>query len=109
MKKSKIEVEKSSGNVFEDLGLPNAELHLLKADLAIAIFQAIKQKKLTQEQAAEVLGVSQPEISKLKNGNFSRFGVERLFAFLNKLGRNVDITISKTRSQNPRQRVLLAA
>ena len=109
MKKVKIATEKSSGNVFADLGIPNAEVHLLKADLAVAILQAIKQKKLTQQKAAELLGCDQPEISKLKNGEFSRFRVERLFDFLNRLGRNVDIQVTKTTSKNPRQRVLLAA
>ena len=94
---NKIGHSKSSGNVFEDLNVPNAELHLLKADLAIVILKAIKEKKLTQAEAAELLGVGQPEISKLKSGNYSRFGIERLFQFLNMLGRSVDIRISKAR------------
>ncbi len=95
--KKHVEVTKSSGNIFKDLNLPDAEFHLLKADLAIAILNAIEEKHLTQAKAAELLGIAQPEISKLKNGNFSRFGVERLFQFLNVLGRNVDIRITKAR------------
>jgi predicted XRE-type DNA-binding protein len=109
MKKAKIAVEKSSGNVFQDLDLPNAELHLIRADLALAVLQVIEQKKLTQEEAARLLGVEQPEISKLKHGHFSRFKVERLFDFLNKLGRNVDIRVSKTSVRHPKQRVLVAS
>lgn len=103
--KNKVKSIKSSGNVFADLGVEDADLHLLKADLAITILKIIEQKKLTQQKASELLGVLQPEISKLKNGNFSRFRVERLFQFLNKLGRNVDIHIKRTRSSHPTQKV----
>lgn len=95
--KKQNEIIKSSGNVFEDLNIPDAELSLLKADLAIVILNAIDEKKLTQTKAAELLGIQQPEISKLKSGNYARFGIERLFQFLNSLGRSVDIRITKTR------------
>jgi predicted XRE-type DNA-binding protein len=95
--KKQAELTKSSGNVFKDLDVADAEYHLLKADLAIVILKAIEEKHLTQVKAAELLGIAQPEISKLKSGNFSRFGVERLFHFLNVLGRNVDIRITKAR------------
>jgi predicted XRE-type DNA-binding protein len=105
--KDKVKSEKSSGNVFADFGVEDAELHLLKADLAIAILKIIDEKKLTQQRASEILGVEQPEISKLKHGNFSRFRVERLFSFLNKLGRNIDIHIKKTRSHHPTQKVFV--
>jgi len=104
--KNKAESTKSSGNVFLDIGVPDAEFHLLKADLAIAVLKIIEEKKLTQQKAAELLCVEQPEISKLKHGNLSRFRVERLLGFLNKLGRSVDIYIKKTRSHNPTQKVL---
>ena len=93
----KIKFTKSSGNVFKDLGFDNPELEMMKAQLALAIFRVFKKKKLNQTQAAELLGVDQPEISKLKNGNFSRFRVERLFQFLNLLGQNVDIRVSSAR------------
>ena len=105
MMKHSMKSTKSSGNVFADLGVENADLHLLKADLAITILKIIEEKKLTQQKASELLGVKQPEISKLKNGNYSRFRVERLFDFLNKLGRNIDIHIKKTRSAHPTQKV----
>lgn len=108
MMKRKNNITMSSGNVFEDLGVTNPDLHLLKADLAITILKILKDKKLTQQKASELLGVEQPEISKLKNGHYSRFRVERLFLFLNKLGRNINIHVDKTRSQNPTQRVVAA-
>ena len=94
MKKEIARSEESSGNVFKDLGLENPELEMLKAQLALSIFRIFEKKKLNQTQAAELLGVDQPEISKLKNGNFSRFRVERLFLFLNILGQDIDIKIS---------------
>lgn len=96
MSKAK-DYEISSGNVFQDLGLPNAEAELLKAKLSLQIFRLIKKRGLTQEQAAKLLGVRQPEISKLKNGKFSRFRVERLFHFLNRLDRKITIKITKAK------------
>jgi predicted XRE-type DNA-binding protein len=108
MKQKNSIITMSSGNVFKDFGVSNSEIHLLKADLAIAILKILKERRLTQQKASELLGVEQPEISKLKNGDFSRFRVERLFLFLNKLGRNVDIYVKKTRSHHPTQRVIAA-
>jgi predicted XRE-type DNA-binding protein len=106
--KAKNNITMSSGNVFEDLGVANPDIHLLKADLAITILKILKEKKLSQQAASELLGVDQPEISKLKNGYYSRFRVERLFLFLNRLGRNINIHVDKTRSHHPTQRVIAA-
>jgi len=103
----KITATKSSGNVFKDLGFENPELELMKSQLALAIFRIFKKKKLNQTQAAELLGVDQPEISKLKNGNFSRFRIERLFHFLNVLGQNIDVRVSTARG-HPHQRAKIA-
>jgi len=83
----------SSGNVFEDLGLPKAEERQTKADIAILINAIISDK--TQEQAAEILGISQPQISDLSRGKLKHFSVERLFELLIKLGRNVQIVVSE--------------
>jgi predicted XRE-type DNA-binding protein len=90
--------EKSSGNVFEDLGFENSEQELLKAELAHCIHKAIAEKKLTQVQAAKLMGVTQPDISKLKHGQYYRFTAERLFKFLNHLDYDVDISIHKSKS-----------
>ncbi len=108
MKKNKIEYEKSSGNVFEDLGFPNPELEQLKSALAYEIFSILKQRKLTQAQAAKILGIDQPQVSRLKNADFTRFSVERLFSFLNKLGRDVEIRINRAKGETPHQRVVHA-
>jgi predicted XRE-type DNA-binding protein len=90
-----IDLEKGSENIFSDLGFDNPEQELLKAQLAYYIHQAIKEEELTQLEAAERIGVRQPDISKLMHGHYSRFSAERMFKFLNKLGYNVDIRIKK--------------
>ena len=83
----KKEFELSSGNVFADLNLPNPEEALTKAELARQINHVIKRKKLTQKQAALLLGIDQPKISALTSGKLSGFSLERLINFLNRLGR----------------------
>jgi predicted XRE-type DNA-binding protein len=83
----------SSGNVFADLGLPNPEEMLAKAELAIKIAEILRQRRLTQVQAAAVLGVDQPKVSALIRGRLSGFSIERLLRFLLFLGTDVSITI----------------
>ena len=103
-----IRFERSSGNVFKDIGFPEAEAEreLLKADLAVEIHRIIAGRKLTQAKAGELLGVNQADVSRLKNGDFNRFSVERLFAFLNRLNRNVEIRITPTKNAKGHQRVV---
>lgn len=93
MSKQEIEFELSSGNVFRDLGLPNPELLMLKAELGIKLGDLIDARGLTQTAAAKLLGVSQPEISRLKGGNLSHYSVERLMALLNKLDQRIEIRV----------------
>jgi predicted XRE-type DNA-binding protein len=88
-----IEVHSSSGNVFADLGLPNPDELLVKAELVHRINELIEERQLTQNEAAKVLGVDQPKISALMRGKLSGFSTERLFRFLNALGNNVEIRI----------------
>lgn len=83
-----------SGNVFADLGLPDAEELLLKAKLVSNISQLIEDKGLTQAQAAERTGLDQPKISRLLRGQLSGFSTDRLLAILNRLGHSVEIRIS---------------
>jgi predicted XRE-type DNA-binding protein len=89
----RIEIGESSGNVFADIGLPNPEERLAKADLAIRISEAIRARRLTQTQAARVLKIDQPKISRLLRGQLSGFSTERLMHFLTLLGRDVEITV----------------
>jgi predicted XRE-type DNA-binding protein len=85
----------SSGNVFYDLGLPNSEERLVKAELARKISEAITFRNLTQVQAAELLGIDQPKISALVRGRLSGFSIDRLFQFLNDLDNDVEIVIKR--------------
>ena len=91
--KDGLEYEESSGNVFADLGLLYSDELLLKADLGIAIFQIIEARNLTQTQAAKILNVKQPELSRLKAGSFSYYSIGRLLTFLKRLGRNIEVHI----------------
>jgi predicted XRE-type DNA-binding protein len=88
----------SSGNVFADLGFPDAHDMLAKADLAIRIAGILRKRRLTQVQAAALLGVDQPKVSALIRGRLAGFSIERLLRFLLLLGADVSITIK------PRQR-----
>ncbi len=95
-----IELEKSSGNVFEDLQLPNPEEHLFKAELAYSINNLIKKRGLKQKDAANLLGIDQPKISALSKGRLSGFSIERLFRFLAILNQDIEIIIKPHLSKN---------
>ena len=103
-----IEFEKSSGNVFKDIGFSDAEAEreLLKVDLAFELFSILEERELTQAKAGEILGIDQSDVSRLKNGDFDRFSVERLFTFLNRLNRNVEIRITPAEDTMGHQRVI---
>jgi predicted XRE-type DNA-binding protein len=92
--KKKIEFEVSSGNVFADIGLPNAEEHLIKAQLVFKIDGLLKARGLKQADAAKLLSVKQPDISKMLRGDFNQFSVERLMRFLVALGQDVNIVVT---------------
>ena len=99
MKKNK-DYSVGSENIFADLGLPNADELLAKAELARQINAIIKNKNLTQVSAALLLGVDQPKISALNIGKLSGFSLERLFRFLNILDQTITIKVSpKTKSK----------
>jgi predicted XRE-type DNA-binding protein len=83
----------SSGNVFADLGLPNPEEALAKAELAHKITVLIQDKGLTQVQSAKLLGIDQPKVSALIRGRLSLFSLERLMRFLLMLGQDIKITV----------------
>ena len=95
----KIHVERGSGNVFTDLGRPDADTHVLKAELVARIDEIVRQRGLTQAQAAKRLGLSQPDVSRLLRGNFRDYSVVRLLRLLTALGRDVEIVIRKPRAR----------
>ena len=90
---NKILVVEGSGNVFADLDLPNADDLQTKAELTRQLYQRITALGLSQVKAAKVLGLKQPDVSKLMNGRFTGFSVERLLELLNALAVDVDIVL----------------
>ena len=99
MKTKKIKIERGSGNVFADLGRPDAEAHLLKAELVTRIDKIVRQRGLKQVEAAKLLGLSQPDVSRLLRGSFREYPIERLLRLLTTLGRDVEIVIREPRSR----------
>jgi predicted XRE-type DNA-binding protein len=107
-KKPRIEFQKGSGNVFADLGFPNPEQELVRARLTLLIYRLIKARKLTQVQAAKILGIQQPSVSRLMNGRSGEYSVERLMDFLTDLGQDVQITVRPTRKEHGELSVVVA-
>ena len=99
MRKESIEIERSSGNVFADLGLPGADAHMLKAEIVAQIDKVIRERRLKQVEAARLLGLSQPDVSRLLRGNFREYSLERLLRLLARLGHDVDIVIRDVNSK----------
>jgi predicted XRE-type DNA-binding protein len=93
----KTAVKRGSGNIFADLGLPNPEQELLKAQLTLQIYKIVKARGLTQAQAGAVLGIKQPHVSALMRNRAGNFSVGRLMEFLTALGQDVRITVKPTR------------
>jgi len=104
-----IKVTKSSGNVFADLELPNADELYAKAELARRISRIIKGRHLTQKQAAEILGIDQPKVSALIRGHLDGFSTERLFRFLMALGRDIEIVVKPAPRSRSHGHVTVAA
>lgn len=79
---------------------PEADILLVKCDLARAICRVIQERKLTQKRAAAIVGLDQPKISLLKSGDFRGFSVDRLLKVLSRLGYLVNISIEETREMS---------
>ena len=104
--KKPITVEKSSGNVFADLGFPHPEQELLKAKLTLQIYRLIKSRDLTQAEAGKILGIKQPHVSALMRNRSGTFSVERLMDFLTALGQDVEISLKPARGEHGEVSVL---
>lgn len=100
-KPKKAAVEAGSGNVFADLGFKNPELMLLKTLLLEEIRSAIEERAMTQAATATLLGIDQPKVSGLLSGPVHGYSIDRLFSYLNKLGRNIRIDLSPLRNGKP--------
>jgi predicted XRE-type DNA-binding protein len=92
--------EVGSGNVFKDIGVPNADEHLVKAKLVFKIDAIMKRRRMKQKEAADLFGVRQPDISNMLRGEFRQFSVERLLRFLVKLDQDVEIVVKPHRNRH---------
>ena len=90
---SRTRVTKSTGNIYADLGVKNAEEHAIKAELVHQIAVILKEERLTQKDTAVRLGIAQPDVSRMLAGHFRQFSVERLMRFLVALGQDVEIVV----------------
>ena len=97
---NKTRYETGSRNVFKDVGVPNAKEHLVKAQLVFKIDTIMKDRGLKQVETAELLGVRQPDVSKMLRGEFRQFSVERLLRFLVALDQDVGIVVKPHRDRN---------
>ncbi len=111
MTSKRKDYEIGSGNVFADIGVPNADEHLIKARLVYKISQIIEKRGLTQAVTAKKLGVKQPDISNMLRGQFRQFSVERLMRFLVALNHDVEIVVKEhhDKRSDPSLQVALAA
>jgi predicted XRE-type DNA-binding protein len=103
--RQEITIEKGSGNVYADLGYPDSEDMLIKAQLVTKIAEIIQQRRLTQAQAAKLLRLTQPKISRLLRGEFRGISERRLLQCLTRLGRDVQIIVKQTPQQRTQGRL----
>jgi predicted XRE-type DNA-binding protein len=98
MTRAKPKVHDSGANIFADLGLPDADGHLLKAQIVAELYRLTNTHKLTQANAGKRIGISQPEVSRLFKGHFREYSVERLIGFLTAFNLDVEI-VAKPRKR----------
>jgi predicted XRE-type DNA-binding protein len=105
MTKRKIEAYESSGNVFADLGLPDAEDRLLKSSIVVELHRLIKERRLTQVAAAKRLGITQPDLSKILRGRFQGYSAERLMKMLTVFEQDIEIVMKPHRKAGESGRI----
>ena len=96
---SKRGYEIGSRNVFQDIAVPNPDEHLVKAQLVFKIDAVRKERRLKQVEVADLLGIRQPDVSKMLRGEFRQFSVERLLRFLVALNHDVEIVVKPHRGR----------
>ncbi len=101
-----IGVETGSGNVFADLGLPDPQERAFKADLAVCISRAMKDKGLNQTELGALVGLPQPKVSALLRGRLNGFSIDRLLNILNRLGRTVEVRVREEESASAKTLLL---
>jgi predicted XRE-type DNA-binding protein len=102
------EHEVGSDNIFADIGLRDAETHLLKAQLVSRLADLIEERRLTQAQAAKILGIGQPDVSRMLRGHFRDYSVERLMRFLTAFDQDVTIEVRPKPADRPEARLTVA-
>lgn len=93
-----LEIVRGSGNVFRDLNHPNPDLEQLRALLAAQIVKTLDQRELTVRRAGELTGIAAADFSRIRRANIGRFTVDRLMTILDRLGQQVEVTVT-TRPQ----------
>lgn len=105
----RLDFVEGSGNIFADLGLPDADELLAKAEMVRQISKLIQSRGLTQGHAAEILGTSQPVVSDLVRGRLGKFSMERLIVYLNRLDWSVEILLKPRAADEDRAHVRVEA
>src|ERR1700722_20368527 len=103
-----IAFEKSSGNIYADLGLADSEELLARGRIGVVVLTLVKERRLKELDVAGLLGIAQPQVSHLMNGHFSRFTTDKLLDFLKRLGQKVTIRVSRHNKGEPFQEVTFA-
>jgi predicted XRE-type DNA-binding protein len=95
----------SDPNIFAELGLPDAETHFLKAQIVAELYCLVQETKLTQANAGAIMGISQPEVSRLFKGHFRECSVERLMGLLTAFNRDVEIVVKPREKDGTRSHI----
>ena len=104
-----FKVQPCSDNIFADIGLPEPEEYLAKAELASRISELVRQRQLAQTATADLLGIDQPKVSRLLRGYLANFSTNRLMHFLTRLGQDVEIVVKPALSPDRTGHVRVAA
>jgi predicted XRE-type DNA-binding protein len=104
----KVKVDVGSGNIFADLGLPDADTHFLKAQIVSEIYRLTNERKLTQARAGKLMGITQPEVSRMFKGQFREYSVDRLMGFLTNFDRDVEIVVRPHRKGGKAGRIIFS-
>lgn len=94
-----VDVRRGSGNVFADLGLADAEKLRIKTGLVIEIRKAMKARSLTQQEAAKLMGITQPKVSDMMRGDFSNLSERKLMDCLTRLGYDIEIKVLPAKAE----------
>jgi len=107
MKNEKLEITRGSGNVYRDLGKPNADLELFKAILAAEIIKTLDAEGLSVRKAQGRTGIAAADFSRIRNADLGRFTADRLMAILNRLGSRVEVSVKIRRTRRSESRPTL--